>query len=70
MGVMSLFDNAARNTKAGIKKAKLKANNAVLERRINSRKKVFGIEAYDTISCFMIAVNPKQVVLNRLKVKL
>ena len=52
MGVMSLFDNAARNTKAGLKKAKLKTNNALLERQITSRKKVFGIEAYDTISCF------------------
>jgi hypothetical protein len=50
MGIMSLFENAARNTKAGAKKTKLKANNAVLERRIQKRKKQFGEEAYDAIS--------------------
>jgi len=51
MTVMSLFESAARNTKLGVKQTQLKANNAVLDRRIQNRKKQFGEEAYDAINC-------------------
>jgi hypothetical protein len=45
-----VFENALNAGKTAGKKAKLRADMVLLERRIPSRKKMFGIELYDELS--------------------